>query len=50
MVSLSFALVDDDVPELLPLEIFHISSLNSFDKFFLFRGESVELILPVDEA
>ena len=50
MVSLSFALVDDDIPELLPLEIIHVSGLDSFDEFFLFCGESVELILSVDEA
>ena len=50
MVSLSFALVEYDVPELLPLEIIHLPGLDSFDEFLLFRGESVELILPVDEA
>ena len=50
MDPLGFAFVDYDVPELLPLEIIHLPGLDSFDEFLLFRGESVELILPVDEA
>ena len=50
MVSLSFALVDDDVPEFLPLEIIHLPGLDSFDEFLLFRGESIEFKLSVDEA
>ena len=50
MDPLGFAFVEYDVPELLPFEIVHISGLDSFDEFFLFCGESVELILSVDEA
>ena len=50
MDPLGFALVEYDVPELLPLEIIHVSGLDSFDEFFLFCGESVEFKLSVDEA
>ena len=50
MDPLGFAFVDYDVPELLSFEMVHVSGLDSFDEFFLFRGESVEFKRLVDEA
>ena len=50
MESFGFALVDDDIPEFLPLEIIHISGSDSFHEFLLFYWESVEFKLSVDQA
>ena len=50
MDPLRLALVEYDVPELLSFEMVHVSGLDSFDEFFLFRGKSVELKRLVNEA